>query len=645
MTDNLVQLLPDAIANQIAAGEVIQRPASVVKELVENAVDSGATEIELLVKDSGKTLIQVRDNGCGMSETDARMSLERHATSKLRTADDLFALQTKGFRGEALASIVAVAQLEMKTRRAPDELGTRLVVEGSEVKTQEPVAASPGTTIAVRNLFFNVPARRNFLKSDTVEMRHIRDEFIRIALAHPDIRFDLHVGDRLDLALPAGKLRQRVVQVFGRKYDSLLVPIEEDTDVLSIRGYVGKPEAARKTRIGQFFFINDRFIKSSYLHHAVVGAYDDLLPKDTHPFYVIYLNIDPARIDVNVHPTKQEIKFEDERLIYNYLKATIRHGMGRAAIMPSIDFETDNPFSPSRTNITSAPAPVEQGQTLGSRMNDDYQPSRSTSSGGQGGSSIPTGAAAEATRNANNLRHWAKIYEGLGGDDKASTEQPGFIDFGAPDPADGGEILQSRMGREEEADAAPQPSERAPYQLHQRYIVSPIKSGWLLIDQRAAHQRILFEQYRRTLSEQPAASQQSMFPQTLELPHADAGILRDILPDLRKLGFDVEEFGGNSFIVRGIPAELAGQQGETAALEQIIAQYRDNLDPDPDAHARLARALARGAALRRGQALDVTEMRSLIDRLFACEQPSLAPNGKRVFVKYELEEVERRFEV
>lgn len=665
MTDNLVQLLPDAIANQIAAGEVIQRPASVVKELVENAIDSGATQIELLVKDSGKTLIQLTDNGCGMSETDARMSLERHATSKLRSADDLFALQTMGFRGEALASIVAVAQLEMKTRRAPDELGTRLVVEASEVKVQEPIAASPGTTMAVRNLFFNIPARRNFLKSDTVELRHIRDEFIRIALAYPGVRFDLHVNDRLDLALPAGKLRQRVVQVFGRKYDKLLVPIEEDTDVLSIRGYVGKPEAARKTRVGQFFFINNRFIKSSYLHHAVVGAYDDLLPSGSYPFYVIYLEIDPARIDVNVHPTKQEIKFEDERLIYNYLKATIRHGMGRASIMPSIDFETDNPFSPSRTSINTSTRPIGEGQVLSSRMNDDYRPPTGQSDAGQNGptgkglsgkglsgkglsgkgsgAGRATGAASEAARHGNNLRNWQQLYRGLGDGGGANKEEPPFIDFGPPTGDEAGELLQSRMSQD--VVDTPQPQDRAPYQLHQRYIVSPIKSGWLLIDQRAAHQRILFEQFLKTLGEQPAASQQSMFPQTVELPHADAGVLTDILPDLKQLGFDVEDFGGNSFLVRGIPAELTESNNEIMLLEQLIAQYRNNVDPELDAHTRLAKALAREAALRSGQSLDEAEMRSLIDRLFACQQPNRAPNGRRVFVKYELEEVDRRFEV
>jgi DNA mismatch repair protein MutL len=649
MTDNLVHLLPDAIANQIAAGEVIQRPASVVKELVENAIDSGASEIELLIKDSGKTLIQVRDNGCGMSETDARMSLERHATSKLRSADDLFALRTMGFRGEALASIVAVAHMEMKTRRAPDELGTRLVVEASEVKIQEPIAAPPGTSIAVRNLFFNIPARRNFLKSDTVEMRHIRDEYIRIALAHPAVRFDLHVNDRLDLALPAGKLRQRVVQVFGRKYDKLLVPIKEDTDVLSISGYVGKPEAARKSKVGQFFFINNRFIKSSYLHHAVTTAYDDLLPKDSYPFYVIYLEIDPSRIDVNVHPTKQEIKFEDERLIYNYLKATIRQGLGRASIMPSIDFETDNPFSPSRTNITTPQLPDDMGDPLPSRMNDDYQqpPPAGRSSGGSSGSNSGTGQPkSETARHASNVRNWEKLYEGLG-DDTASRTEPSFIDFGDAETSNPelGELLPSRMSQEEDPETPQQqPQDRAPYQIHQRYIVSPIKSGWLLIDQRAAHQRILYEQFLRNLHDTPAASQQSMFPQTLELPHVDVGLMNGILPDLRLLGFDVEHFGGESFIIRGIPAELAGQKNEKQLLEQLLEQYRNDVEADSNGHARLARALVRGAAIRRGQLLDTAEMRSLIDRLFACEQPQRAPNGRRCFIKYELDEVDRRFD-
>ncbi|WP_116126055.1 DNA mismatch repair endonuclease MutL [Lewinella sp. IMCC34183] len=615
MTDNLVHLLPDAIANQIAAGEVIQRPASVVKELVENAVDAGADEISLIVKDAGKTLIQVIDNGCGMSETDARMSLERHATSKLRTADDLFTLHTMGFRGEALASIVAIAQLELRTRRAPDELGTRLLVEGSEVTVQEPVAAPAGTSMAVRNLFYNVPARRNFLKSDSVEMRHIREEYIRIALAHPSIRFDLHVDDKLDLSLPAGNVRQRIIAVFGKKYRDLLVPVEESTDVLSISGYVGKPEAARKSKVGQFFFINERYIRSSYLHHAVTMAYDELLSKESYPFYVIFLEIDPARIDVNVHPTKQEIKFEDERLIYNYLKATIRHGLGRASIMPTIDFESDNPFSPSRTHLKPAHAPTDPDEALPSKMNRETPrtPSQNPPS--------------EARRHANNLRNWEQLYNNLEVEVDTDT----------------GEVLQSRMGREEETDTPPVHG-RAPYQLHQRYIVSAIKSGWLLVDQQAAHERILYENFLRTLREKPAASQTSLFPQTLDLPHVEAELMASLLPQLNQLGFDLEAFGGGSFIVRGIPAELAGRNNELELLEQLLQQYKSNVDLASGGHERLARTLARAAATKRGTPLDDAEMRSLIDRLFACTNSRTAPNGRRCYVRYELEEVERLFD-
>ena len=615
MSDNLVQLLPDAIANQIAAGEVIQRPASVVKELVENAVDAGADEINLIIKDAGKNLIQVTDNGCGMSETDARMSLERHATSKLRTAEDLFSLHTMGFRGEALASIVAIAQVELKTRRSIDDLGTRIRVEGSEVLEQEPAAAPPGTSIAVRNLFYNVPARRNFLKSDSVELRHIREEYIRIALAHPGVRFELHVNDKLDLSLAAGNLRQRVIAIFGKKYRDLLVPIEEATDVLSIGGYVGKPEAARKSKVGQFFFINDRYIRSSYLHHAVTMAYDDLLSKESYPFYVIFLQIDPARIDVNVHPTKQEIKFEDERLIYNYLKATIRHGLGRASIMPTIDFEADNPFSPSRTSYAPASQPTGGDEALPSKMNRETP--RST------GSATP---ASESRRHANNLRQWEQLYQNL------TVE----VD------TDTGEVLQSRLGQEEDVDTPPAQG-RAPFQLHQRYIVSAIKSGWLLIDQQAAHERILYENFLRTLREKPADTQTSLFPQTLDLAHADAELMTSLLPELNQLGFDLESFGGGSFIVRGIPAELAGRNNELELLERILQQYKSNVDLTNDGHDRLARTLARAAAIKRGTGLDDAEMRSLIDRLFACEQPRVAPNGRRCFIKYELGEVERLF--
>lgn len=647
MTDNLVQLLPDAIANQIAAGEVIQRPASVVKELMENAIDSGADSIQLILKDSGKTLIQVVDNGCGMSETDARMSLERHATSKLRVADDLNSLATMGFRGEALASISAVAHLEIRTRRHPDDLGTRIVVEGSEVKVQEPFPTAAGTSMAVRNLFFNVPARRNFLKSDGVELRHIKDEFTRLALAHPDVQFQLFHNDNEDVHLPAGKLRQRIVKIFGNRYNENLIPIEEETDIIRINGYVGKPEASKKSRNEQFFFVNNRFIKSGYLHHGVMQAYDELLGKDQTPFYVICLELDPARIDVNVHPTKQEIKFVDERIIYNYLKATVRHGLGRASIMPTLDFEADNFFSPNRTQMPPSDK-VDVGQPLPSRMNTD------AGKGTYQGASTPrpSNETGDSGRHASNLRNWEMLYSGLGEDPQTGEDSVFTIGSKGNDPLPGEqrELLSSKITDDGQGEIIASSANletvetKEPYQLHQRYVVSPLKSGFLLIDQQAAHERILFEEYQRQLGGQTAVSQKSMFPVTLELPASDAELLGEMLPDLHALGFELEAFGGNSYIIHGIPAELAGKQNEQRVLENLLEQYKRNLDLHLDGHESLARALSRGAAVKRGQNLDTTEMRSLIDRLFACQQPRTAPNGRRCFITFELDELDRRFE-
>ncbi|PHI18298.1 DNA mismatch repair protein MutL [Lewinellaceae bacterium SD302] len=647
MTDNLVQLLPDAIANQIAAGEVIQRPASVVKELMENAIDAGADAIQLILKDSGKTLIQVVDDGCGMSETDARMSLERHATSKLRLADDLNSLRTMGFRGEALASIAAVSQLEIRTRRRSDDLGTKIVVEGSEIKKQEADSTAPGTSMAVRNLFYNVPARRNFLKSDGVELRHIKDEFIRLALAHPDLRFQLFHNDNEDLHLPAGKLRQRIVSIFGNKYNKIVIPVEEETDVLRIHGFVGKPEAAKKSRNEQFFFVNNRFIKSGYLHHAVIAAYDELLPKEQVPFYIICLELDPSRIDVNVHPTKQEIKFVDERLIYNFLKATIRQGLGRASVMPTLDFEADNFFAPSRTNMRSSDQ-LDISQTLPSKMN--------ASSSGGGASS---GSKDDAGRHARNLRNWEKLYAGLG-ESGQDGEEPGeestFTFAGSSMNQSAGsndnepEILTSRASAEDAATllssaANGEKSEerKKPFQLHSQYIVTHLKSGFLLIDQQSAHERILYEQYLRQLNDRQASSQRSLFPVTLELPPADAELLESIQEELTALGFQLESFGGNSVIIQGVPSDLAGKQSEQQLLEELLEQYKRNVDLQVNGREAIARALARSAAVKRGQSLDVSEMRSLIDQLFACNQALRAPNGRRCYLTFELDELDRRF--
>ncbi|MEL6924279.1 MAG: DNA mismatch repair endonuclease MutL, partial [Bacteroidota bacterium] len=477
---DVIQLLPDAIANQIAAGEVIQRPASVVKELLENSVDAGATNIKLIVKDAGKGLIQIIDNGCGMSDTDARMCFERHATSKIKRAKDLFEIRTMGFRGEAMASIAAVAQVEMRTRRHNDDLGTRLVMEASEIKKQEPCQCSAGTSISVKNLFFNVPARRNFLKSNTVEMRHILDEFQRIAIAHPDLFFSLHHNNTEVFHLPKGNLRQRIVGVLGSKYNKKLVPVAEETDALKLSGFIGKPEFAKKTRGDQFFYVNDRFIKSGYLNHAVVSAFEDLLPKETYPLYVIFIEIDPARVDINVHPTKQEIKFDDERLVYNYLKVAVRHALGQYSITPTLDFEQEvslNPYlAPSRQNIT----PPERREPR------EDTPQTITRSSDFSKVSNPS------QRERNNLDNWQKIYEGLDELGLSANDTPGET----PD-VEGPVTIESQWdspGSElDDSSKSFSKQSKEPYQIHASYIVSQIKSGFLLIDQQAAHERILYE--------------------------------------------------------------------------------------------------------------------------------------------------------
>lgn len=613
---DIIQLLPDAIANQIAAGEVVQRPASAVKELLENAVDAGATQIKLIVKDAGKTLVQVIDNGCGMSETDARMSFERHATSKIRQASDLFAIRTMGFRGEALASIAAVAQVELRSRRAEDELGVRIQIEGSEFKLQELCQTAVGTSISMRNLFYNVPARRNFLKSNAVEMRHILEEFQRLAISYPEIFFSLHHNNEELFHLPPSNLRQRLVGIFGTHYNKRLVPVREDTDVLKIEGFVGKPEFARKTRGEQMFFINKRFIRSGYLHHAVMSAYEDLLPQESFPLYVLFLEIDPARIDVNVHPTKQEIKFDDERLVYNYLRVAVRHALGSHAITPTLDFELENQLPISQANpgfsFKSNSTPNTTNYNAGQNAYTPQEISR---------------------RQADNLRNWEKLYEGL--DDNTNGETPANSDTGNT------LTIESAWGADPEKEEKPQ---KTPYQIHATYIVSHIKSGFLLIDQQAAHERILYEQFLHVLEQQTAASQQQLFPRTIALAPSDAVLLKEILPQINLLGFDIQEFGMNTFVINGLPAELSGKKDELLVLESLLEQYRQNVNLQIGIKENLARSMARSAAIRRGTPMTVQEMQSLIDRLFACEMPWKSPSGRMSFLTFELDELTRRFE-
>jgi DNA mismatch repair protein MutL len=619
---DVIQLLPENVANQIAAGEVVQRPSSVVKELLENAVDAGATQVRLIIRDAGKVLIQVIDNGCGMSETDARMSFERHATSKIRDAKDLFSIKTMGFRGEALASIAAVAQVEMRTRRAIDELGVRLVVEDSSVKIQEACQTPQGTSLAVKNLFYNVPARRNFLKADPVEMRHIIDEFQRVAMANVDVFFSFHQNDVEIFHLPAGNLRQRVVKIFGEAVNKKLVPAQEEMEVLNITGFVGKPDYYKKTRGEQLFFVNKRFIKSSYLHQAVVSAYEDMLPADNHPLYVLFLDIDPASIDINVHPTKQEIKFDDDKMVYNYLKVAVRHALGSHNITPTLDFEQEQAFSST---------PIHQQRyrqdTADQGQKNDYRPARDLS---------------DDKRQDDNLRNWQKLYEGMG---LAVTRIEGEQEVPAPNemPAVGTKRTVEVLEMDDEHERFSK-TQKEPYQIHGQYIVSHIKSGFFLIDQQAASERILYERFQEALGNQPIATQKSLFPKNIELSPADAALLREILHDVNLLGFEIAEFGGNTFVVHGTPADLGANVQEEILLEKVLEQYKSNLTMDLSTRDNLARSMARNASLRRGHILSVGEMTELIDQLFACTLPFSSPAGRKCFVQYDLETVWKLFE-
>jgi DNA mismatch repair protein MutL len=631
---DVIRLLPDSIANQIAAGEVIQRPASVVKELMENSIDAGSTQIKLIIKDAGKTLIQVIDDGCGMSETDARMSFERHATSKIRAAKDLFSIKTMGFRGEAMASIAAIAQVEMKTRKHNEDVGVRLTIEGSEIKSQELCQCNAGTSLAIKNLFYNVPARRNFLKTTTVEMRHIIDEFQRVALANSDIFFSLHHNGIEVFHLPESNLRQRIVNIFGQNSNKKLVPVLEETDALRLEGFVGKPEFAKKTRGEQFFFVNRRFIKSGYLNHALMGAYEDVLPKDTYPLYVIFIEIDPARIDINVHPTKQEIKFDDERLVYNYLKVSVRHALGQYSITPTLDFDQEQilnnhslpSMGESRREANSSPP------FLGSLGGDT---SNSSSSEGERYETFSS-KVNNSEIDSSNLQNWKKMYDGLDEFDQPQEDkignQPITIESG-----------MSEVNQLDDGNQSFSKDVKPLFQIHSTYIVSHIKSGYILVDQQAAHERILYERYLSMLNEKEAMTQKELFPRNITLNPADAEILKDLLPQINLLGFDIQEFGKEAFVIHGVPADLKFSQDEQKVIEQLLEQYKTNRDLDLNISENVARAMARSSAIKKGQSLTQEEMRGLVDQLFACAMPFASPTGKKCFVTFELEELANKF--
>ena len=596
---DIIQLLPDSIANQIAAGEVVQRPASAVKELMENSIDAGATHIQLIVKEAGKTLLQVIDNGNGMSETDARMSLERHATSKIRKAEDLFQLRTMGFRGEALASIAAVSQFEMKTRLGDQELGTLLLVEGSEVKKQEPTACEKGTSISVKNLFYNIPARRNFLKSNSVEMRHIIDEFFRLALANPHLGFTLMQGDEMIYDLPPTKLSQRVVALFGKSYQQQLAPSHEETSLVKITGYVGRPELAKKTRGEQFFFVNNRYIKNNYLHHAVASAYEGLLPENSFPFYVLMLEIDPKHIDVNVHPTKTEIKFDDERAVYAVVWSAVKQALGAHNLAPAIDFHAD-------VNLTNKLS--NQSLTKEQYFEEQFATSL----------------------NRSNLKNWEKMF-----DDEGSSRL-------FSQPAKQTEVIfESTINQPIEQQSTPV-EEAGIFQYQQKYIVRAGRNGLMIIDQQAAHERILFEKYLSQLRSKPGHSQQSLFPQTVVLTAADFALVMEMEKEVVALGFRLEVFGKNTLLISGTPADV--KIGEKELLEGLVEQFKKSqAELELPLQEGLARAMAKRTGLRSGQRLSEQEMEALAQSLMACNIPNFSPEGNPTFFTLNTSKIESYF--
>ncbi len=598
---DIIRLLPESIANQIAAGEVIQRPASVVKELLENSIDAGSTNITLVLKNSGKTLIQVIDNGKGMTDTDARMCFERHATSKIRETEDLFNIKTMGFRGEAMASIASIAEVDLKTRTIDADLATHIIIRSSEIIEQNYCQAEQGTTMSVKNLFFNVPARRKFLKTDSVELKHILEEFQRVALAHHEIRFKVFHNDNEIYHLPNGTLKKRLLGIFRKTYEDKLVRIDEETDVVKISGYVGEPEIARKQKGEQYIFVNKRFIKSSYLNHAVKTAYQNLLDEKQWAFFVLFLEIDPARIDINVHPTKQEIKFDEEKVIYKYLMVAIKHGLGRYTLSPQLDFD----------NTLDMPA-VRRQTANGNGHFEKVTPQAST------------------IRTAPVMRNWQSLYNGL--------KEVNLEDDNNEEPL----VLPSHASGDLLGDNIVDSEEKQPMQVHNSFIVTQIKSGIMIIDQHQAHVRILYERYLNNLEHHKEHVQKQLFPITVEISKENIGIFEDIMPDLADIGFEINSFGGQTFIVQGIPAGFK-ENNLQSVMDNLIDSYAQNIKLKLSKNENIARSMALSAAVPKGKRLEQEEMKLLIDDLFACEMPYTGPSGRKCFITYELNDLDKLF--
>lgn len=611
---DIIHLLPDNIANQIAAGEVIQRPASAVKELLENAIDAGATEIKLMVNDAGKSLVQVIDNGNGMSETDARMAFERHATSKIQAIDDLFHIKTMGFRGEALASIAAVAQVEMKTRKGDDELGTFIEIENSVVTQQEPCSCEVGTSISMKNLFFNVPARRNFLKSNAAEMRHIIDEFIRVAMAFPQIFFSLTSNGQQVFHLEAANIKQRIIQILGNSYQIKLVSVKEETDYMNVYGFVGKPEAAKKTRGDQYFFVNNRFIKSAYLNHAVTSAFDNLIAKDSFPAYVLFIDIDPSQVDINVHPTKQEIKFEDEKIMYAFVQAAVKHALAQFSVSPSLDFTLN--------------AEIQNLDAVSKPFTEEKQAEASSSNLFKGFTQKHQAHFIEGS-DKSELKNWKEFFKPLSPEGETKNVEPEKFEF------EKGQKLFSPDSIHSTSDLI---------QIRNTYIITTTEHGFMIVHQQLAHERVLYDKYSIAAHNNKSISQKSLFPVNFELSTADAVLLNELLPDLQAIGYVIEPFGNNSFIIQATPADVA-QGNEKHSIELLVEQYKHfSSDIKFSKREKLIRSLSRQQAIKAGQTLSQEEMKTLLDELFNCQTPNIAPTGSPTYIEFKEDYIDRLFE-
>ena len=613
---SIIQLLPDHVANQIAAGEVVQRPASVVKELLENAVDAKATDIKLIIKDAGKALVQVIDNGNGMSVTDARMCFERHATSKIRQAEDLFIIQTKGFRGEALASIAAIAHVELKTRQEEEELGTHIIIEGSKFIAQDPAVLPKGTSFAVKNLFFNIPARRNFLKSETVEHRHILDEFQRVALAHPNIHFTfIHNGSEL-YNLPSSNLRQRIVAIFSGKTNEKLVPVAEETEIVTIHGFASKPEFSKKSRSEQFFFVNNRFIKSGYLHHAIMAAYEGLLKEGIQPAYFIFLDVPANSIDINIHPTKTEIKFDDEQALYAILRATVKHSLGQFNVAPVLDFERDpNLDTPYDYLRKEAASPLIQ-------MNSGFNPFSEEKQTKSSWDSTTYRDRKPETAS------WESLYVGL----KNDTAELDTITFEQ-------EAVTSSLFQYSDIEEV----KNRTYQIHKKYIVSSIKSGMMIVDQQRAHQRILYERYLNNITVQQASSQHLLFPLELYFSTNEIQLIQELQVALEHTGFIFDAIGEDKISISGKPIQV--KDSEIAILlDQLIHDLQFGIpDSGFSQNDTIAKSMARSLAIQTGTYLTEKEQENIVNGLFACKDPNVSPFNKPTFITISVEDIDKNF--